>query len=280
MRRLPIKASGICIALALAVCGLALVSPTRGAPSPPENASQQIVMRCFTINVLIASYHKCQSPDPEFRRHCFEGLGLSTPELGLFAAFRSDGDLHVVDDQIFNNTSTFQFNYAVAYSNVNFFANLTHRLGSFHGSALGLGTVVSGGGLGKWTDVSDVPGGQCGRSTRSASSAVVGAGHRSPASAIAGFVNGFNHDNPSEACGYAKPSLQDKCHSAFEKFGGIKIRVRDLKVASSRRNGNRASVKVTGTGCLGSRCRPLKSASGGRKVTVRCKRVGEKWYVR
>lgn len=305
MGRFPIKASGIRVLVALTVCALVLSAPAladdraatselpspHGGPSPPDDASQQIGMSCFAINVVIVSHHKCQSPDPAFNEHCFEGLGLGTPELGLFALFRSDGDLYVVDNQIFSNTSTFQFNYAVAYSNINYFANLTHRLGSFHGAALGLGTVASGGGLGKWSNVSDVPGRQCGRlgrsadrsgsaSPRSPSSRPGRAGHRSPTKAIAGFVKGFNRDDAREACGYTTPSLRKKCLSAFERFGAVRLRVRDLKVASSRRKGTRASVKVKGTGCLDSRCEPLRGESGEPKTIVKCKRVGGKWYVR
>jgi hypothetical protein len=289
----PIKVTSARIVLALAILALALSAPAladgRPDPSPPK---QPIGMQCSVVNFLFATEHKCLA-----QRHCFEGLGIGTPELAIFAFIQSYGHLYVVDDQIFRNTSSFQYNYAGPYTNLNFFANLTHRLGSFHGGGAPGGVGAIGGGLGQWRDVSEEPGGQCGRLGKRAPVAVgsgpvmarpqrpspwsgsVGAGHRSPATAVAGFVKGFNHRNPRKACSYAKPSLRHRCRSAFRRFGRFNIRVRHFKVVSSRRSGNRARVKVKGDECLGARCRPLRSASGRHTVTVSAKRVGGKWYV-
>jgi hypothetical protein len=284
--------------LALAALALALPAAALADRTPPADQQvdqAQIGMQCSTMGLLFAfSEHQCQGVD-DYRNWCFEGLafGVSLDEFVLAESF---GHLNVDDDQIFRNTSSFQFNYALAFTNLNFFANVTHRLGHYHGGGFPGGLIGIGGGLGEWKDLSDEPGGgncrhfrpfaaqsapvTAQRQSRSPSSGSVRAGHRSPAKAVASFVKGFNRENPGKACSYVKPSLQTECRSALESLGPIKVRLRHIKVLSSRENGNRAKLKVRGAGCLGSRCRRLKNASGRPKVTVRSNRVDRKWYLR
>jgi hypothetical protein len=249
--------------------------------SPPTHAVDQIGAKCKQVSVLVVYLWNC-GVGPEYDTHCFYGAGVGGG-LDSFTYAVSFGHLYVEDPGIFNDTGSFQYNYAGPYTNVNFFANVTHRLGHFHGGGVPGGFAGIGGGVGTWGTTNPCPG-----STPLAPITAHrqwppphgGSGHRSPAMTVAGFVKAFNHKNPRKACSYARPSLQGKCHRDFKRFRRFNVRIRHFKVVSSRRNGNRARVKVSGAECLGARCRPLRGGSGKRTLTVKLKRVRNTWYIR
>jgi hypothetical protein len=287
-RRCPIKASTARIVLALAAFAVAApaaaLAGDRTAPAGQQiGPLGRVGAACSVINLVIVSDVEC-GVGHQYLERCFEGEGgqVGGPPFDVRASY---GHLYANDDRIFSHTTSINYNFAGPYFNVNFFANAnyTHLLGHYHGGGLGIGEG-SGLGSGHWRTCPESSARLAPviarRPLPSRSSASVHGGHRSPAMAVTGFVEGFNQNHRRNSCSYAKPSLQDRCRSAFKRLRRISIRVRDFRVVSSRRSRNRARVKVSGKGCLGARCRPLSGASGNRTVTVRVRRVSKRWYIR
>jgi hypothetical protein len=272
------------ILLALALPTWALAGDRSRPPSPSEHASSRIGAKCFQASILIAGQWIC-AVGHRASDGCFVGTGFGGT-LDPFAVAESFGHLYV-DDPHYRNAKSFQYNYALAYTNVNFFVNVTHRVGHYHGGGFPGGTGGIGGGFGHfggrgpcdsvWPDSGSV---MAHRRSAAPSRKLFSPGHRSPATVVTHFVRAFNHQNRLRACSYAKPSLQIACRSAFRGFSRTNVRVRHFKIVSTRRNGARARVKVSGTGCLHARCRPLGGSSGGRTVRVKTRRLGRKWYIR
>lgn len=72
--------------------------------------------------------------------------GFSTPGAGSLY-----GDLYIIDEKIFQDTVSFQFNAAVVYCSVLFFDKSSKLLG--HAQFGGVSTVAGiGGGTGNWTE--------------------------------------------------------------------------------------------------------------------------------
>jgi hypothetical protein len=71
--------------------------------------------------------------------------------LGGVGGASTNGDIYTDDiNRLFKETTSFQFNNAVVYLNVNFFNSSSQFLGSYQGG--GVGTCAGiGGGSGKWS---------------------------------------------------------------------------------------------------------------------------------